>query len=763
MVGYDFSPLSPHDFELLCRDLLQAEWKILLESFKTGKDGGIDFRYARGGEKIIVQCKRFIETGVLGLLRELRREATKVQALKPRRYILMTAAPLSDANKTKIIAALGADLVERADILGRDDLNNLLGRHPEVERAHYKLWLASLNVLEKVLHSDLVTQTDFQVEKIHGEIRRYVQGNAYPRALRALSKDHVVILSGLPGVGKTTLANLLLYEHLAQDFQPIVIREDFAEGKKLLSKGKPQVFYFDDFLGHTFLGDKGSGVQQREYRAIIEFIEIVRASKNARLILTTREHLLQQGLGASERLRHSGVIDHKVVIEMGDYTLRQRAEILYNHIFFSELPASYRDELLRGEFYFKILRHEKFNPRLIEWLSSYRIVKSVAPGDYRGFVERLLENPAEIWRHAYEQEISEAGRSLLLTLFSLGGSGGEKYLRDAFSAVHAQRAAKYALPHRPEDFGAAYAELHGAFLRPSRQGVEVINPSVTDWLNSVVATAPEHAVDLMLGAVRFDQIEQIWKFAKSSVGGGTRAALARHMDDVAGRVAAIVFGPRRRPIKGGTVLIAPSYEARLALLIDMADVLQHASLLPLIERMIATIETGWATEWGDMTATVALVRRLDRRRWVELGQFRPFRKTCLKELLHQATTGCRSDELREFLSLLDFAKSAHAQLIPPLRTAYGLFVDDYLSDEIGNCQSASDYQTLIDDVSALGDRLGVGVERQLEQIQEALDEYEANEEARADHMMDEYKERGRQERASDDGIRELFGSLRSQA
>src|SRR5690606_34751146 len=116
--------------------------------------------------------------------------------------------------------------------------------------------------------------------------------------------------------------------------------------------------------------------------------------------------------------------------------------------------------------------------------------------------------------------------------------------------------------------------------------------------------------------------------------------------------------------------------------------------------------------------------------------------TCLKELLHQATTGCRSDELREFLSLLDFAKSAHAQLIPPLRTAYGLFVDDYLSDEIGNCQSASDYQTLIDDVSALGDRLGVGVERQLEQIQEALDEYEANEEARADHMMDEYKERG---------------------
>ena len=44
---YDFQQLSPHDLETLVRDLLQAEWGVALESFKTGRDGGIDLRYAR--------------------------------------------------------------------------------------------------------------------------------------------------------------------------------------------------------------------------------------------------------------------------------------------------------------------------------------------------------------------------------------------------------------------------------------------------------------------------------------------------------------------------------------------------------------------------------------------------------------------------------------------------------------------------------------------------------------------------------------------
>jgi hypothetical protein len=39
---YDFTTLSPDDFEHLVADLLSRSWGARLESFKPGKDSGID-------------------------------------------------------------------------------------------------------------------------------------------------------------------------------------------------------------------------------------------------------------------------------------------------------------------------------------------------------------------------------------------------------------------------------------------------------------------------------------------------------------------------------------------------------------------------------------------------------------------------------------------------------------------------------------------------------------------------------------------------
>lgn len=762
MSDYDFSQLSPHDFEVMCRDLLQAEWRLVLESFKSGKDGGIDFRYARAGKQIIVQCKRFVETGFDGLLRELRKEAAKVRKLNPGRYILMTAARLSDANKTMIVEVIGAEYLDKADIFGCADLNNLLGEHPEVERSHYKLWLASTNVLETVLHNDIVTQSEFQVEKIHGEIKRYVQGNAYPRALAALKADHVVILSGLPGVGKTTLANMLLYEHLANGFEPIVLRQDFAEGKAMFRKGKPQVFYFDDFMGTTFLGDKGSSDQQREFRAILEFIEMVGASKDKRLILTTREQMLQQAWVASEQIRNAGLLDRKVVIHMGDYNLRQRAEILYNHVFFSDLPPDYRHELLKGDFYFKIVKHDKFNPRLIEWLSSYRRLKSVSVDGYQAFVTKLLHDPSEIWRHAYERQISDAGRSLLLTMFSFGGKAGDALLREGFAALHAHRAQKYGLPRRPDDYTIARAELHGAFVRPTRvETIEFNNPSVQDWLNRVVRAEPDNAIDLIVGAVRFTQIAQVWSFVQSAVGGSTRDTLRRDVAQIAPRIGALATAERAVPHQKGILYTAPTYEERLATMLRMADTLQAPLLLPVIEGIMAKIKEERSEMLCDIDDTIAAVKAFKATTWGELERFEPFFEDCAGELVASAEHSCGSGELRALLEQYEDAQKPTHPLKASLTTAFNGFLG-YLSDEIRSCQSEQDFDGLIDHLEYFGRTFAVDVDSQIASVREALDEYTDYEEQRADQQMDEYKEHRREERANEDGIREMFGSLRSE-
>ena len=63
--------------------------------------------------------------------------------------------------------------------------------------------------------------------------------------------------------------------------------------------------------------------------------------------------------------------------------------------------------------------------------------------DYQHFALRLLDDPTEIWRHAYEKQISHAARSALLALHSLNGRVSHSRLTEAFDALHTARAARY--------------------------------------------------------------------------------------------------------------------------------------------------------------------------------------------------------------------------------------------------------------------------------------------------------------------------------
>ena len=192
----------------------------------------------------------------------------------------------------------------------------------------------------------------------------FVQSDAFPRAQEILDKSRVLVVSGAPGIGKTTLADLLLYAHIEQEFMPVVIQDGLADARKLFDKRKKQIFYFDDFLGQTFLHDRPDMIGDNQDAALVKFMEAVINTPHSRFILTTREHILRSALTFSGRLAQSNILDHHCLLELQDYSVRQRARILYNHMYFGDLPDAYREELLKNDFFLRVIRHKNFNPRL---------------------------------------------------------------------------------------------------------------------------------------------------------------------------------------------------------------------------------------------------------------------------------------------------------------------------------------------------------------------------------------------------------------
>lgn len=761
MADYDFHELSPLDFEHLVRDLFQADEGISLESFKTGKDKGIDFRFARGPDRIIGQCKHYLRTGLSGLLQSVKKEAPKVARLNPSRYVFATSVPLSPDDKDKIQKHIGAQYLATGDIWGPSELNDLLGRHDEVQRRHYKLWLASTAVLERVLHNDVATQSDFAVRTVHSDIKRYVQSSAYPRALDMLEAEKVAIISGLPGVGKTTLAKMLLYRHLEQGYQAVVIRRDVAEGQKLMQPGRKQIFYFDDFMGATYLGEHGSPLERNGDQAIIDFVAMVRESPDARLVLTTREHILGQAFNVSERLRHSDLKLTRVMLKIGDYNTQQRAEILYNHIYFSDLPQDYRDVLLDDDFYLEVLRHPKFNPRLVQWLSDFQRVKRVPVTEYQTFVRKLLADPTEIWMHAYRFQLSEAGRSLLLALFSYDGRTGAYRLRRAFQALHRHRGARNQFKVQAEDFSDAVAELANAFIRPVLQSsFEVIDPSVIDLMNTVVSRHPEHAVDIAAGAIDLEQIERIWNFSSRF---GRKTVLPTLRENVALAVPGIqraLLMDRRDARADAVFYYGMTFERRLALLLTILMETPARALADLVKPTFERMRTEWMTEPVALADAAEALKALDASAALPEAELAEMHADLRAAALEEARTGARPDEIRELIHTLDVEDDPDNQARTALASGFEVYRRRWFPDDLRERNSMQDYEQLIDDLNLFHRVLGVDVGAPLDAAETAKNDFEEREDAYADHHEDAWKEQRYEERANDQDVRDMFGTLR---
>src|ERR1017187_7168255 len=116
--------------------------------------------------------------------------------------------------------------------------------------------------------------------------------------------------------------------------------------------------------------------------------------------------------------------------------------------------------------------------------------------------------------HAFRHQLSAAARHILLSFYSLGEYTDIVDLDPAFRALHRHRATKYNHAINPGDYRNALQELDGAFLTYRSGHASYLNPSIREFVASIISDEPDTAEDILASAVRFKQIVNIWRLSE---------------------------------------------------------------------------------------------------------------------------------------------------------------------------------------------------------------------------------------------------------
>lgn len=480
-------------FQDLCSQVCEVSLGCSVEIYREAQDGGQDAVFLIPSTPDMppigtVQCKHTSDASKTLKVSDLTAEISHVEELvkagQADTYAFMTNmsvdAPVAAAMRAKL-RSLG---VRKPHILGRQYIVRVIRSSARLRALVPQVY--GLGDLTSIIDERLSEQSRALLDSWIPKLRTYVPTKAHRAAVNAISVHGAVLLLGNPSSGKSAIGAIIstiASEKPDSTVLALTSPRDFEASWNPNDPGR--FFWIDDAFG--------SNVLREDYVQdwTSAFSKLRAAIKHGnRFLLTSRKHIYEAARRRLGQRNLAQFADGSAVVDVGELTFEEKAQILYNHVNFGKQSQSWRSSVKPHLPVVAAVRD--FLPGIAERLGNPSFTKGLAPRE--NSLVRFMEEPTEHLIdtvNALDHQLQAA-----LILVYVHQAGFDPTAHDPSAAHAVAELTGYPLAKIQDCF----AELKGSFLKLSGAKWTFAHPTISDALTEILRQKPHMMAALIRGA-----------------------------------------------------------------------------------------------------------------------------------------------------------------------------------------------------------------------------------------------------------------------
>lgn len=485
-------------FQNLCAQVCEEEFGQPVEIFREAQDGGQDAVFlipskTKGAVAVgTVQCKHVSDHTKQLKLSDLTPELNHVKTLvsngQADTYVFITNmsadAPVAEGIRNRLFE-LG---VKTPHVWGKQKIVDTIKGSARLRALVPHVY--GLGDLSVILDERAIEQTRALLGHWLPKLKAYVSTDAHNKAVRALDKHGAVLLLGNPSSGKSTIGAILstiASENVDHTVLNLTSPRDFVERWNANDRGR--FFWVDDAFGSNTLRPEFVNDWSSNFSKVQTAI-----AQGNKFLFTSRRHIYWAAKLRLGRRNLPAFLDESAVVNVGELTLAERSQILYNHVNFGEQTTNWKRTV--KPYLETIAQVEDFLPGVAERLGNPVFTKKLRLN--AGSLTKFMSEPRE---HLVEtiNEMEEPLRATLILVYvHRGALSATVPNMAAVEAVTVTTGVSFAI------ISSCLPLLNGSFLKTKlidgREMWSFEHPTIADALTEILSGQPHMMEALLRGA-----------------------------------------------------------------------------------------------------------------------------------------------------------------------------------------------------------------------------------------------------------------------